>query len=839
MRSTGWIIFIVILHILNQPLNAIKSTTEFSNSLSAYINQTPQQGDKNKLYSKHIASGDSLMHLKQYQAAMTEFQKAAELLPFEEYPRLQMQKIETILGVQQFEENKKQVEPEKEVAEGTTTVEANKETNVVEAKNIQDSLKADVYTKYNNVLQTLKKTEDAEKKSEILTEMAGEFKNANERGKALDLYNQSFEIQQKQGNLTKASNILENIAEVYLDSGLYKNSVEVLEKSADMKKNTGDEKGVSEVLKKIGKVHETTYNYVEALNTYKKAAETKNKINDKEGLSNVMDDMGNIYYKQQILEKSIDSYKKSAELNEQLNNSEELGSTYNKMGVAFYELGNYEEAEQYYLKSFDLKKKTGNEKEASMALNNIGNLNYNQNKFKKAISFYEQSLELKRNSNYTYGKAVSLFNLGNAYRQIGAKEEAISYYENCREISQQNNFEELNARSLKVLAELYKENNEIDKATPLENLLSTSNFKDVDIHSQLSESLIISEGDENQKLISYLTEEVLKQKELAENEARERARENQLNNQRLRLQNEQIKRQRIVMGSMIVVIILVIGVLSLFYYQMVQKKKANKILTEKNNLISKQAKLIYDNIKSASAIQKAAMPPDAEMETELPQHFILNMPKDIVSGDFYWMEKRDGKLFVAVADCTGHGVQGAVVSMLGMALLNEIVNKSYISHSGDILSQLSTKLKESLHASGDVAEIREGMDIVLCKFNKEMSEIEFAGANNPVYLVRNNEIVEYKGDRSPIGYYSKSADFKNQNIKLQRGDSIYMFSDGYADQLNGSDYKKFLPKRFRELLLEIDPLPMEQRRSVLIERFNKWRGNFQQVDDVMVMCVKV
>lgn len=800
-----------------------------------------QSGGKKQIYKRHVEKGDSLMNIKQYQSAMQEFQRASEVLPFEEYPRLQMQKIETIIGVQELEEKKKQELVDNAVKNADTSKpaivqqpEKKTESTIVS----KDSVK-NVFDKYKNLQKDLKNIADDGTKSEILTEIAGEFKEINERGKALELYSKSLDIEQQQGNLGKASVILEEMSEVYLDSGLYKNSIEALEKSAEMKKNTGDETGVSEVLSKIGKVHETTYNYQQALDNYSKSAEAKTKINDKKGLSDVMDNIGNIYYKQQVLEKSIDSYKKSAELNEQLNNTEELGTTYNKMGVALYEMGSYEEAEQYYVKSVELKKKSGNDKDASMALNNLGNINYDQNKYKKAISYYEQSLELKDNTNYTYGKAVSLFNLGNAYSQVGSKNEAIKYFENCRAISSQNNFEELLARSLKALSKLYNENDEPGKAAPLESLLATSNFKDVDINTQLSESQILGEVDENQRLITYLTEEVVKQKEIAEREALERARENQLNNQRLRLKNEQIKKQRIFLGSLIIVIILVIGVLALIYYQMVQKRKANILLTEKNNLISKQAKLIYDNIKSASAIQKAAMPPDAEMENELPQHFVLNMPKDIVSGDFYWMDKRDGKLFVAVADCTGHGVQGAVVSMLGMALLNEIVNKSYISHSGEILSQLSTKLKESLHASGDIAEIREGMDIVLCKFNKEMNEIEFAGANNPVYIIRNKELIEYRGDRSPIGYYSKEVDFTNQSIKLEKGDSIYMFSDGYADQLNGADYKKFLSKRFKELLIEIEPLSMDERSKTLIDRFNKWRGSFQQVDDVMVMCIKV
>ena len=803
-----------------------------------------QPGDKKIQYNKCISHGDSLMELKQYQNAMSQFQKAAELMPFEEYPRLQMQKIEAILGVQQLEERKKQQTAADFAREDSLTREQSrvvseditKQTGVTVEK--RDSLRNQIIDKYKSTLEGIDE-KDNEEKARTFSEIAKEFKDAKDHSMALEYYNKLLTLEENQDHKEKVSDILTDMAEVYLDSGLYNTSIQSLEKSVSIKKEIGDEEGASKVLNSLGKVFETTYDFDKALDNYEKSAEVKEKLNDEKGLSNVLDNIGNIYYKKQILEKSIDSYQKSAELNEKLNNPDDLGATFNKMGVAYYELGNYDEATKFYQRSFNLKKQTGNDKDASMVLNNLGNINYNQNKFQRAISYYEQSIDLKENTDYNYGKAVSYFNLGNAYRQIESMPDAIKYYEACKNLSFQNNYEELLARSLKVLAQLYRQDKQEEKAAEYDELLATSQYQDVDIEIQLSESQIMGETDANQEIIYKLTEEVRKQKEIAEREANERARENLLNSQRIRLKNEQIERQRIILVSMIAVIVLVIGVLGLIYYQMIQKKKANKILTEKNNLISKQAKLITDNIKSASAIQRAAMPPDNLMKSELPEFFILNMPKDIVSGDFYWMEKRDSRVFLAVADCTGHGVQGAVVSMLGMALLNEIVNKSYVKHPGEILNQLSLKLKESLHAGGDVDEIREGMDIVLVKFDKNFGEIEFAGANNPVYIIRNNDIIEHRGDRSPIGYYSKEVNFTNQNIKLKPGDSVYMFSDGFIDQLSGENYKKYLAKRFKNLLIEVNHLSLEKRKEKLLEEFHSWKGSFQQVDDVMILCIKI
>jgi len=592
-------------------------------------------------------------------------------------------------------------------------------------------------------------------------------------------------------------------------------------------------------LSNIGNVYETTYDFNKAINYYEKSAEVKDNINDRPGLSDVMDNIGNLYYKQRYLEKSIDSYKKSAALNEQLNKQDNLGSNYNKLGVAYYKMGNYDEAEKYYQKSLEIKLQTGNNKDVSMTFNNLGNLNLDQNKYKKAITFYEKSLELKDKINYTYGKAVSLYNLGNAYKQLNINTKAIENFEASRKISEDNNFEELLARNIKALSELYLLVNAADKASEYKALLSVSDYADIDINDPVTESQIDSGMGESEKVIKYLTEEVLRQKEMFEKQATERERENKINSQRIRIKNLQIKRQRIVVGSLAMVIALILAALFLFYRQIVQKKRANVVLTQKNTVISKQQKLITDNMKSASVIQKAAMPPDNLISTELSEFFVLNMPKDIVSGDFYWMDKRESKLFVAVADCTGHGVQGAVVSMLGIALLNEIVNKSYSKKPGEILDQLSIKIKHSLHQSGDIEEIREGMDIVLLKIDRKSNRIEFAGANNPVYIVRNGEIIEEKGDRNPIGYYSKGTLFETKILETKKGDSLYMFSDGYIDQLGGDNLKKFLPKRFREILKEINDMPMNERKEILMSKFNEWRGDYQQVDDIMILGIRI
>lgn len=781
-----------------------------------------QQNSK-KQYERQIAIADSLDKAKNYEAAMKAFQKASDIMPLEEYPRNKIQQIEYILTNQP---RKEEIKEESEKLEGKPAVEKS-----VSSKELIEQ--------YVQTLEKIEKIEDSKEKSNSLAKLADTLRSANYKSKALELYKKSLEIVKEEGDVEKAAEITEDIAEVYLDSGLYKTSIEKYQESIDLKDQVEDKKGVSNAMENVGNIYESTYNFDEAINYYEKSAQIRDSIDDKEGLSKVMDNMGNIYYRQQFLEKSIDSYKKSAEIYAETNNEKELGTTYNKMGVAYYELGQLDDAEDFYTKSLEIKEKSNMQKEASMTLNNLGNINFEKNKLNKAIDYYEKSLNVKKDIGFDEGNAYTLYNMANVYRRLNMPEKAIEYFEQSKTEAEKHGQGEVLVKNMKVLATLYRQTGDLNKALNYESRVNTSEFRDIDVNEQISENEGVEDVVDSQRMIKFLTDEVLRQKAQAEEEAEKRKLDNKLNAQRLQLQKEQLTRQRIFLVSMGLVIVLVLIMTMLIYRQMLEKKRTNQALTEKNVLITKQQKLITDNIKSASSIQQAALPLEDVVKEEFPEHFVLNMPKDIVSGDFYWMEKRKESTFIAVADCTGHGVQGAVVSMLGIAILNEIVNKSYNNPPGKILDQLSKKVKAMLHQSESVDEIREGMDITLIKFADGSKKIEFAGANNPLYIVRGKEILEFKGDRSPIGYYSKGKPFTTQEIDVKAKDTLYMFSDGYSDQIGGEHFKKFLPRRFRQLLIDINSQSMEERKESLVKNFNTWRGTYQQVDDIIVMGIKV
>jgi len=275
------------------------------------------------------------------------------------------------------------------------------------------------------------------------------------------------------------------------------------------------------------------------------------------------------------------------------------------------------------------------------------------------------------------------------------------------------------------------------------------------------------------------------------------------------------------------------------YLREVIREKTAEI-TEQKDEIEKKNQEITASIKYAERIQKAVVPSHEKAQEYLPDHFIMWRPRDIVSGDFWWMTQKNGVVVIVAADCTGHGVPGAFLSMLGISFLNEIVNKSDITTANVILDQLRRHVKTTLKQTGKEGEAKDGMDIALVIIDEENMRIQFAGAYNPLYLIRNGELLETKADRNPIGIYVKEVDsFTNNIIEVQKGDTFYIFSDGFVDQFGGEDGGKYKAKRFKQLLLDIQPLTMNGQGSKLYTAVDDWRGRFEQVDDILIIGVRM
>jgi len=263
------------------------------------------------------------------------------------------------------------------------------------------------------------------------------------------------------------------------------------------------------------------------------------------------------------------------------------------------------------------------------------------------------------------------------------------------------------------------------------------------------------------------------------------------------------------------------------------------LATNQRDQIASQKKEITDSIQYAQQIQRSLLPSPKDMKQKLNDHFVLFKPRDIVSGDFYWLSERNGRVIYTAADCTGHGVPGGFMSMMGITYLNELVNVMSINDTGKMLDQLRKDIIKALGQKDIDSTSKDGMDMALCVIDFKKRKLQFSGANNPLYLIRNQELIEIKGDKMPIGIYSHMEPFTMHDISLEKDDVIYVFSDGYPDQFGGERDKKFTYKRFKNLLLEVSTKPMNEQKEILENRLYEWMGMNEQLDDIVVVGVRI
>ncbi len=335
------------------------------------------------------------------------------------------------------------------------------------------------------------------------------------------------------------------------------------------------------------------------------------------------------------------------------------------------------------------------------------------------------------------------------------------------------------------------------------------------------------------------------------------SRNNELADQ-IKIQLKEIEKQKLITYFISIFLILMIGLAYFAYVNYRNKKKANIALQEKNDLITTQKeeikkqrdkaenqrdqiayqkKHITDSIEYAKRIQTAILP-SLELFSDKIDHFVLYKPRDIVSGDFYWVNEMNDRQIIIAADCTGHGVPGAFMSMLGVSLLNEIVINKGVYHPDEILNALRDEIIISLKQVEGGSDVKDGMDMTVCTLDYKKDTLEFAGANNPLIFFNDGELTQIKADKMPVSVHENMGKFSLHKMKIKKGDSFYTFSDGFVDQFGGPRQKKFLSKNFRTLLLEIKDKPMIEQGKILDETFEEWKSEVEQVDDVTIIGVR-
>lgn len=625
---------------------------------------------------------------------------------------------------------------------------------------------------------------------------------------ALESFFTSLSISQQLKDNKGMSSTLNNIGGAYYTKGAYNKAADYYLKSLKIKEQLSDYKGIAATYSNLGLIYDNQQNYELATDYHLKALEINEKYGYKNGIATVYGNLGNIYYEQKLFDKALKTYLKSLELKEELGDLIGMSNTYGNVANVYAELKEFNKSLEYYTKALEVKKELGDKHGVAVAYANIAlfhldlayrseNNTEKKNHLKNALDIgivaYNMSLEV--NALPLQNDAAN--NLKETYTQIGDFAEALRY------------------------ANIY-----IATQDSMFGLEKTKALTEMQVKYEAEKKQIEIEKLEKQKLLDAKTIEV----KIAEN-----------NKQKIII--------FFVLGSFLIVLVFSIIILRMFR----QKRKANILLAEQKDEIEAQRdtvtkqkekieeihKELTDSIEYAKHIQKAVLPKRNFLDNVLSEHFVYFKPLSIVSGDFYWATQIDNLTVFTVADCTGHGVPGAFMSMLGISFLNEIVRKSEITQSNHVLNLLRENIINALGQSGTQGESTDGMDISFCALNKETNMLQWSGANNPLYIVRDNELLEYKSDKMPISINRRMDPYTNHEIQLRKDDMIYLFTDGYADQFGGEKGHKFKYKPFKELLISISKKTMEEQIDILDKTMKVWKGKHPQIDDITILGFRI
>ncbi len=463
------------------------------------------------------------------------------------------------------------------------------------------------------------------------------------------------------------------------------------------------------------------------------------------------------------------------EIREELGDQNAIASSLNRIARIYTLKKEYDQALVYYNKSLRIRENLEQEGVVQWTYLGLASTYEDMELLDDAKLFYQKILENEKAGLDDRLKLQAVLGMGRVLFRSGMENESLSYFEDSLHLAHKLDAKPLQVEAYSAMAEYFESTGEFQKA-----LIHYKNHRKIYEEVKNDDSL------------------------------------NRLKNQQIAFAVEKSEKEK-----------------EIFQLRNVELKSAYDEIHHQNQEITA-------SIDYASRIQTAMLPQSEHISKHLPEHFILYLPKNVVSGDFYWSARVDSKVVFSVADCTGHGVPGALMSMLGISFLNEIVVERGITNPGEVLDNLRREVIRALNQTGGEDEQHDGIDMALCSYDTESGILDFSGAFNPLYRIRNNILDEYKADRMPVCFYHGLEEpFKTISIQLDKGDQLYLFSDGYVDQFGGPNRKKFKSKALKEVLLEIYQKEMEKQKELLHNQFFDWKGNIDQYDDVTLLGIRI
>ncbi len=653
----------------------------------------------------------------------------------------------------------------------------------------------------------------------------------------------------KKSLLISLAGALSNIGYMHNIKGNAIQALECHNKSLKIEKELNNKEGIATSLNNIGFIYFNQGDIPKALEYFHKGLKIQEEIGDKLGIAISFNNIGFIYTKQKVFNKALGYFYKGLKIQEEVNAKEDAATTLNNIGLTYSSQGNISKALEYYQKSLKIQEEIGAKEGIATATNNIGYIYHDQGDFSKSLECFNRSVRIQEEIGDKDGIAFSFHNIAQLEFKQNNLNNAKIYATKSLSIAREIGYPESIKNAAELLSQVYKKQGKGLEALEMYQLFV-----------QMKDS-INNETTQKASAQQQAKYEYEKQKTIDDVE----------NEKLVAIEKEAKAKQKVITyaiagGLGLVAIFLIFAVNRL---QVTKKQK--HIIEQQKEIVEEKHKEITDSINYAERIQRSFLATTEMLDQHLKDYFVFFRPKDVVSGDFYWAgELNNGNFAFTCADSTGHGVPGAIMSILNISSLEKSIEKE--TAPDQILNKTRKIIIERLKKDGSSEGGKDGMDCSLLVFNQDRTQLSFAAANNPVFILRfivianheersgkqsaNNEqiallptvvrndgkyeLFEFKPDKMPVGKHDNDTEsFTLHTTLLQKGDVIYTLTDGFPDQFGGDKDKKYMIKNLKELLLQIAHLPVQEQEQKLAEEFDKWKGANEQVDDVCIIGVRI
>ena len=764
--------------------------------------------------------------------------------------------------------------------------------------------------KIDSLLTLIKTAKEDTNKVNHLNNICWEYRKIGDYDKGLQYGTIGLNLGKKLHFKKGTASSYNNIGIIYANQGNYDKALENHFASLKLKETLGDKQGIAYSYNNIGGIYLNQGNYDKALENYFASLKLLEAIGDKRGVASSYNNIGGIYWNQGNYDKALENHFASLKLWEALGDKKGIADSYNNIGIIYESQGNYDKALENHFFSLKIKEAIGYKRGIATSYNNIGVIYADQGNYDKALENYFASLKIKVAIGDKQGVAMTYNNIGDIYlkqgkiteaneqallslsiaKEIGAKEDIKAAYQTLSLTDSATS----NFKGAYEHHKLYKEindsifNDESFEKTAKMTAMYESEKKEAQIQllekekekqtavATADKKRLLAEADKNQKVAAAdkktalaeadkKTAQADKKRILAETDKKNTLLEAEKN---MAISEVEKKKQRTIIYAVIggLLLLIVFSVFMFNRWRITQKQKLiieekEKETHKQKEIIEEKHKEITDSINYAERIQRSFLATSEMLDQHLKDYFVFFRPKDVVSGDFYWAgELNNGNFAFSVADSTGHGVPGAIMSILNISSLEKSIEKE--TAPDQILNKTRKIIIDRLRNDGSPEGGKDGMDCSLLVINQDRTQLSFASANNPVFIIRlvrhsvldtesdnevtaqarndGYELIEFKPDKMPVGKHDNDKDsFTLHTALLQKEDVIYALTDGFPDQFGGDKGKKYMIKNLKELLSQIAHLPMLEQEQKLADEFDKWKGSNEQVDDVCIIGVRI